>query len=164
MWSHRGVSIDICAHIFQTIQKTATRTVAQICLPFIVLSWKSWYLKVFIQQEMERYWFVIAQYPWCLFKWAKVTLPKYQRVNLSLMPLLLVMAQLLTLHLGISRLHLLTLLSCRWLTLSPENLALKLTGWIFWLRVWISVFQDLKISSTPSTTRFKCISQPLRHN
>ena len=89
-----GVPIDICAHIFQTIGKT----VAQTCLPFCSLI--SWYLKVFVHQEMERYWFVIAQYPWCLFRWAKVTLPKYQRVNLSLMPLLPVRAHLLTLCLG----------------------------------------------------------------
>ena len=29
-----GVSIDICAHIFQTIRKTATRSAAYGCIPF----------------------------------------------------------------------------------------------------------------------------------
>ena len=58
----------------------------------VVLSWKSWYLKVIVHQKMELSEFVNAQYPWCLFKWAKVTLllngkskicPKHQIVNLS---------------------------------------------------------------------------------
>ena len=33
-----GVPIDICAHIFQTIGKTAARLVAQTCIPFVVSS------------------------------------------------------------------------------------------------------------------------------
>ena len=33
-----GVPIDICAHIFQTIGKTAARSVAQTCIPFVVSS------------------------------------------------------------------------------------------------------------------------------
>ena len=35
-----GVPIDICAHIFQTIGKTATRSVAQTCIPFCSLIMK----------------------------------------------------------------------------------------------------------------------------
>ena len=35
-----GVSIDICAHIFQTIGKTATQMVARTCLPFCSLLMK----------------------------------------------------------------------------------------------------------------------------
>ena len=35
-----GVLIDICAHIFQTIGKTATRTAARMCLPFCSLLMK----------------------------------------------------------------------------------------------------------------------------
>ena len=53
---------------------------------------------------------------------------KVPRVNLFLMPLLPIMAQLLTLRLGRPRLHLLTLLSYRRLALSMYNLALKLIG------------------------------------
>ena len=34
------VPIDICAHIFQTIGKTATRSVAQTCIPFYSLIMK----------------------------------------------------------------------------------------------------------------------------
>ena len=33
-----GVPIDICAYIFQTIGKTAARSVAQTCIPFVVSS------------------------------------------------------------------------------------------------------------------------------
>ena len=53
---------------------------------------------------------------------------KVPRVNLFLMPLLPIMAQLLILRLGRPRLHLLTLLSYRRLALSMYNLALKLIG------------------------------------
>ena len=35
-----GAPIDICAHIFQTIGKTATRTASQMCLPFCSLLMK----------------------------------------------------------------------------------------------------------------------------
>ena len=40
-----GVSIDICAHIFQTIQKTAAQTAARTCLPFCSLLMKIMVLK-----------------------------------------------------------------------------------------------------------------------
>jgi len=39
-------SIDICAHIFQTIGKTAGRTAARMCLPFCSLIMKIMVLKV----------------------------------------------------------------------------------------------------------------------
>ena len=35
-----GVSIDICAHIFQTIRKTAARSAARGCIPFCSLIMK----------------------------------------------------------------------------------------------------------------------------
>ena len=41
----RGVSIDICAHIFQTIGKTAKRTATWTCLPFCSLIMKIMVLK-----------------------------------------------------------------------------------------------------------------------
>ena len=69
------------------------------------------------------------------------------------------MAQLLTLPLDISRLYLLTFLSLR-----QHNLVLTPTGSLFQLKIYMSVFQDLQMPSTPQTTRFKCISLPLRHN
>ena len=40
-----GVPIDICAHIFQTVGKTAARTVARTCLPFCSLIMKIRVLK-----------------------------------------------------------------------------------------------------------------------
>ena len=41
-----GVSIDICAHIFQTIGKTAARSATQTCIPFCSLIMKIMLLEV----------------------------------------------------------------------------------------------------------------------
>ena len=130
-------------------------------------------MKVFEHQNIERLLFFIAQYPQPLFKRAKVILllsgkskicPQHQRVNLVDMSLTQVMAQLLTLPLDIPRLHLLTFLSLRQLALSQHNLVLTSTGSLFWLKIYMSVFQDLQMPSTPQTTRFKCVLLLLTHS
>ena len=90
--------------------------------------------------------------------------PQHQRVNLFNMSLTQVMAQLLTLPLDISRLHLLTFLSLKQLALCQDNLALTSTSSLLWLKVYMSVFQDFQMPSTPQITRFKCVLLPLRHN
>ena len=111
-------------------------------------------MKVFVHQKMEKSQFVIAKYPQPYFKKAKVILllsrkckicPQHQRVN-------------------IPRLHLFTFLNLKLLVLNQDNLALTPTGSLFWLKVYMSVFQDLQMPSTPQTTRFKCVLLPLRHN
>ena len=118
-------------------------------------------MKVFVHQKKERSQFVIAQYSQPHFKSAKVNLllsgkskiyPQHQRVNLLALPL------------DIPRLHLLTFLSLRLLVLSQDNLALKLTGSLCWLKVYMSMFQDLQMPSTPKKIRFKCVLLLLRHN
>ena len=118
-------------------------------------------MKVFVHQEKERSQFVIAQYPQPHFKRAKVNLllsrkskicPQHQRVNLLALPL------------DIPMLHLLSFLSLRLLVLSQYNLALTSTGSLCWLKVYMSMFQDLQMPSTSQTTKFKCILLPLRHS
>ena len=103
-----GVSIDICAHIFQ-IGKTA----AQTYLPFCSLIMKIMALKGVRPPKDGKILVRLRPISMVSLQASKSHSSKVPRVNLFLMPLLLVMAQLLTLHLGRPRLHLLTLLSYR---------------------------------------------------
>ena len=164
MWSHHW-SFDwyLCSH-FSDNRKNSSTIGRRMCLPFCSLLMKIMVLKDVHPPKDGKILVRLCPISMCLFKRAKVTLPKHLRVNLSLMPLLPVMAQPLTLRLGISRLHLLSLLSYRQLALNMYNLALKLIGWVLWLRVCISVFLDLNLLSTPPTIKFKFISRPLRHS
>ena len=157
-----GVLIDICAHIFQTIGKTAART----CRPFYSLLMKIMELKGFRPPRNVK--ILVLHHPISMvsLQMSKIhssKVPKSEPFPHSTPSSHGSAAHTMLGHTK-AALHLLTLLSCRRLALSSDNLALKLTGWIFWLRVWINVFQDFKMSSTPPTTRFKCISQPLRHS
>ena len=127
----------------------------------VVFLWRSWSLKVFVPQQMEKYCHVFDHYPWYLFKQVRVTPLKHLRVNPSFMPLHPIMALL---HLCIPRLLLPLLLCYRQLALSMNNPAIKVTGWVLCLRVYISVLSSLKKFSSPPTIKFKCVSQPLRHS
>ena len=132
-----GVSIDIYAHIFQTMGKTAGRVAARMCLPFYNIIMKIMVLKgvclpkdgtilVCLCPISMKSLQMSKSHPSAELK-SKIR-PKHQRVNLSHMPLFSVMAQLLILPLGIPRLHLFTLLSCSLLALSQDNLALISIG------------------------------------
>ena len=120
--------------------------------PSVVLSWKSWFLKVSIHQKTELSCFINDQYQWCHSKWARVTLllkgqstvpPKLQKATPSNMPLLPNIDQMLLLYSGILGLHFLTLLSQSLLALSWDHLVLIPIGWQSWLRDYMSVFQVL---------------------
>ena len=126
-------------------------------------------MKGFVHQEMENFQFVITQFLYHLLKRAKVILllssksklcPHHQKMNLFNMSRIQVMDQLLTLP----RLHLLTFLHLRLLALSQVNLALTPTGSPFWLKVCMSMCQDLQMSSTQQITKFNCNSPPLKHS
>ena len=106
--------IDICAHIFQTMGKTAGRVAARMCLPFYNIIMKIMVLKGICPPKDGT--ILVRQCPISMVslqmskshssaKWEKLTLP-----------------------LGISRLHLLTLLSHSLLALNHDNLAFMLTG------------------------------------
>ena len=155
-----GVQIDISAHIFQLIG----RTVAWTCLPFYSLLMKIMVLEGVHLPKDGKAPVHLRPLSMVSLQVSKSHSSKHLRVNLSLMPLLPIMAKLLTLRLCIPRQHLLTLLSCKQLALSLYILALKLKGWMLWLKVCINVFLDWKMFFTPPTAKFKCISQPLRHS
>ena len=102
-----GVSIDICAHIFQTIGKTALRTASQTCLPFCSLLMKIMVLEDVRPPKDGKTLVRLRPISMVSLQVSKSHFPKHLRVNLSLMPFHPVMAQPLTLCLGIPRLHLL---------------------------------------------------------
>lgn len=168
-----GALIGICAYILQTMGKTAARTAAQMCLPFYSLIMKIMLLKGVCPPRDGT--ILVRQCPISIvsLQMSKShSSAEREKHNPSKTPKsgsaphVTPSSHGLAAHttLGISRLHLLTLLSRRLLALSLDNLALMPTGWLFWLRACMSIFQDLLMSSNPPTTKFKCISQPLRHN
>ena len=126
-------------------------------------------MKGLVHQEMESFQTVVTQFLYHLLKRAKVILllsrkgklcPHHQQVSLFNMAHIQVMDQLLTLL----RLQLLTFPRLRLSALSQANLALIPTGSPSWLKVCMSVCQDLQMSSTPQITKFKCVSLPLKHS
>ena len=151
-----GVPIDICTDIFQTIGKTAVWT-----LPFCSLLMKIMVLKGVCPPTNGKILARLQPLSVIFFKQVRVTPLKHLKVNFSLMPLHPVMAQL---PLCISRLLLPLLLRYKQLAFNMNNLAIKLTSWVFCLRVCICVLPKLKMFSTPPKIKSKCTSWPLRHS
>ena len=155
------VLTDICAHIFQTIGKTIARTTAQTCIPFCSLLMKIMVLEGVCLPTDGKILARLRPLSMISLQASKSHSSKAPKSESLLHPLHPVMVQL---HLCIPRLLLPLLLSYRRLALSLYILALKLTSWALWLRVCISAFSDLKEFYTLPKTKFKCISQPLRHS
>ena len=164
--------IDICAHIFQTKEKIAGKSAAWMCLPFYSLIMKIMVLKGVHppkDSSTKRWNYPTSLTPNILgvspneqkslfLLNGKSKVPqKHQRVNLSHMPLLLVITQLLPLPPGILRLHFLTLLSHSPLALSWDHLVLYPIGSLPWLKVYMSISLVLLMSYTLPTTKFRCI-------
>ena len=126
---------------------------------FVVSSWRSYFLKVSIPHQMEKWWTFLIQYPWQLSKLARVTPLKHQRVNTYLLLQHLLMGQI---HLCISRLSLLSPMSYSRLAISQNSLVLKLIGWVLCLKIFICSLPELKDLSTPPTIKFNCTSRPWR--
>ena len=79
-----GVPIDICAHIFQTIGKTAAQTVARTCLPFCSLLMKIMVLKGVCPPTNGKILACLQPLSVIFFKQVRVTPLKHLRVNFSL--------------------------------------------------------------------------------
>ena len=119
------VPIDICAHIFQTIGKTAARTAARTCLPFCSLLMKIMVLKDVRLPANAKILARLRPLSMISLQASKSHSSKAPKSESLLHPLHPVMVQL---HLCIPRLLLPLLLSCRQLALCLYNLALKLIG------------------------------------
>ena len=145
----KGAQIDIMLTYFRPWEKWQADQLHECVFLSVVLSWRSWFLKVFVHQKKELCCLVNVQFQWCHSKWARVTPllkgqskvpPKLQRVTPPIMPLLSNNDQLLPLSLDIPWLHFLTLLSRNLLAFSWDHLVLNPIGWQSWLRVYISIF------------------------
>ena len=162
--------IDIFTHIFQTIGKTATRTATQMCLPFCSLLMKHKGVRPLKDGKI-----IVCHHPISIASLQKSKShysAERKKQDLSTTPKSESVQHVThsghgsAAHTNPGHIETTspTFLSLRQLALSQDNLALTPNGSLFWLKVYMSVFQDLQMPSTPQTTRFKCVLLPLRHS
>ena len=149
--------IDICAHIFQTMRKTAVRTVARGCIPFCSLIMKFILREGIVPPTDGK--MLTCQRPCTLFKLAEVTPLKHQRVHTSLRLFHLLLSQR---HLYIPHLLRVSSLKFNKLAFRKYSLILKLIEWVVCLKAFRNALRNWWHFSTPPTTMFKCDSRPWR--
>ena len=165
-----GTLIDIYAHIFQTIEKTATRTVARMCLPFCSLIMKIMVLKG-VRPPRDGT-ILVSQRPISMMSLQKIkshSSVEQEKQNLSKPPKSESFphatpsghgsaAHTAPGHTETASFH----------TLEPQTTSTQpqSSSHVDKLTILVEGLHErilgLAMSSTPPTAKFKCISQPLR--
>ena len=151
-----GITIDICAHIFQIIGRTTARSATRTCIPFCSLIMKIMLLEGVRPPTDGK--IVSRPRPISMItlqasKSHSSKAPKSEQFTHAT-PSGHDSATLI-----VSTPFLPSLLSYRRPALCKNNLVLKLISWVLCLRVCICVLPDLKKFSTPPTIRSKCVSR-----
>ena len=146
-----GAPINICAHIFQTIGKTAARSATWACIPFLIM-------KIILLEginppsdgKMMNHPRPISMVTLQASKSHSSKTPKSEHIS----PTTSYAHE--SIHMCIPRLFLLSPLSYSRLAISQYSLVLKLIGWVLCLKIFIHTLPKLKDLSTPPTIKFNC--------
>ena len=154
-----GAPIDICAHIFQIIGKTAARSTTRACIPFCSLIMKIMLLEGVSPPsdgKMMNRPRPISMISLHASKSHSSKTPKSEHIS----PATSYAHE--SIHMCIPRLFLLSPLSYSQLAISQYSLILKQIGWVYCLKIFICALPELKDSSTPPTIKSNYALQPWR--